>query len=210
VSAAARIRIALVDDHPVVRLGLRKVIDAQPDMTVVAEAADGIEAVRVLTETRPDVTLMDLRMPGREAPAAIAEVLKVYPEARIIVLTTFDGDEDVHRAVQAGARGYLLKDTFTEGILEAIRHVHAGGVLFGPEASARLAERSGEKVLTRREQAVLELLARGLTNREIQTSLSLSEGTLKNHLKHVYEKLGVGNRTEAAHAALQRGYVRMG
>jgi DNA-binding NarL/FixJ family response regulator len=207
---APRIRIALVDDHPVVRLGLRKVIDAQPDMHVVAEAADGVEAVTVLNEVRPDVTLMDLRMPRAEAPAAIAEVLKVQPDARIIVLTTFDGDEDVHRAVAAGARGYLLKDTFTEGILEAIRHVHGGGVLFGPQASARIAERAGERALTNREQSVLELLARGLTNREIQASLSLSEGTLKNHLKHIYDKLGVSNRTEAAHAALQRGYVRAG
>ena len=207
---SAPIRIALVDDHPVVRLGLRKVIDAQPDMRVVAEAADGVEAVRVINEASPDVTLMDLRMPGAEAPAAIAQVLAVQPQARIIVLTTFDGDEDVHRAVKAGARGYLLKDTFTEGILEAIRHVHAGGTLFGPEATARLAERSGERTLTRREQGVLELVARGLTNREIQTTLSMSEGTLKNHLKHIYEKLGVSNRTEAAHAALQRGYVRSG
>jgi two-component system NarL family response regulator len=205
---SAQIRVALVDDHPVVRLGLRKVIEAQPDMTVVAEAADGIEAVRVLLEVRPDVTLMDMRMPGAEAPAAIAQVLQQNPDARIIVLTTFDGDEDVHRAVAAGARGYLLKDTFTEAILEAIRHVHAGGVLFGPQASARLAERAGERTLTRREQDVLELVARGLTNREIQASLSLSEGTLKNHLKHIYDKLGVSNRTEAAHAALQRGYVR--
>jgi DNA-binding NarL/FixJ family response regulator len=207
---APRIRVALVDDHPVVRLGLRRVIDAQPDMQVVAEACDGIEAVQLLNDVRPDVTLMDLRMPRAEAPAAITEVLKGQPDARIIVLTTFDGDEDVHRAVAAGARGYLLKDTFTEGILEAIRHVHGGGVLFGPEASARLAERAGERDLTNREQSVLELLARGLTNREIQASLSLSEGTLKNHLKHVYDKLGVGNRTEAVHAALQRGYVRLG
>jgi len=205
-----RIRVVLVDDHPVVRLGLRRVVDAQPDMSVVAEAADGIEAVRVINQVRPDVTLMDLRMPGAEAPEAIAQVLAVQPDARIIVLTTFDGDEDVHRAVTAGARGYLLKDTFTEGILEAIRHVHGGGVLFGPEASRRLAERAGEKTLTRRELGVLALVARGLTNREIQTSLSLSEGTLKNHLKHIYEKLGVSNRTEAAHAALLRGYVRSG
>jgi two-component system, NarL family, response regulator len=208
VTAAGKIRVALVDDHPIVRLGLGKVIDAQPDMTVVAEAADGIEAVRVLTEVRPDVTLMDLRMPGAEAPQVIAQVLAVIPDARIIVLTTFDGDEDVNRAVRAGARGYLLKDTFTEGILEAIRHVHAGGQLFGPQASARLAERAGAKTLTKRETAVLELLARGLTNREIQASLSLREGTLKNHLKHIFEKLEVSNRTEAAHAALQRGFVR--
>jgi DNA-binding NarL/FixJ family response regulator len=204
-----RLRIVLVDDHPVVRLGLRRVIDAQPDMKVVAEAGDGLEAVRVLNEVRPDVTLMDLRMPGQEAPEAITAVLAIQPEARIIVLTTFDGDEDVHRAVNAGARGYLLKDTFTEAILEAIRHVHAGGTLFGPQASARLAERAGEKTLTKREQAVLELVTRGLTNREIQASLGLSEGTLKNHLKHVFDKLGVSNRTEAAHAALLRGYVRI-
>jgi DNA-binding NarL/FixJ family response regulator len=204
-----RLRIVLVDDHPVVRLGLRRVIDAQPDMRVVAEAGDGLEAVRVIAEVRPDVTLMDLRMPGLEAPSAIAQVLAVQPEARIIVLTTFDGDEDVHRAVNAGARGYLLKDTFTEAILEAIRHVHAGGTLFGPEASARLAEREGEKALTQRELAVLELVTRGLTNREIQASMALSEGTLKNHLRHIFEKLGVSNRTEAAHAALLRGYVRV-
>jgi DNA-binding NarL/FixJ family response regulator len=203
-----KIRIALVDDHPVVRVGLGKVIEAQPDMTVVAEASDGLEAIKVLTEVRPDVTLMDLRMPGAEAPHVIAAVRQTHPDARIIVLTTFDGDEDVNRAVSAGARGYLLKDTFSEGILEAIRHVHTGGVLFGPEASARMAERAGAKTLTRREVAVLELLARGLTNREIQASLDLREGTLKNHLKHIFEKLEVSNRTEAAHAALQRGFVR--
>ncbi len=204
-----KIRVALADDHPVVRLGLRRMIDAQPDMAVVGEAADGPAAERLLLEVQPDVTLMDLRMPGAEAPEVITRVRRVAPGARVIVLTTFDGDQDVHRAAQAGACGYLLKDTFTEGILDAIRHVHAGGRLFGPQASARLAERAGERALTRRELSVLELLVRGLTNREIQASLSLGEGTLKNHLKHIFDKLGVSNRTEATHAAVRRGYVHL-
>jgi DNA-binding NarL/FixJ family response regulator len=207
---AAKIRVLVADDHPIFRVGLRNLISQQADMEVVGEASDGPEAVAQVLAIRPDVTLLDLRMPNLDGPQVIAQVLASDKDARIIILTTYDGDEDIYRAVEAGARGYLLKDTFTEGILEAIRHVHGGGTLFGPEASARLAERAGEKTLTRREQGVLELVARGLTNREIQASLSLSEGTLKNHLKHIYEKLGVSNRTEAAHAALQRGYVRPG
>ena len=206
---ARKIRIAVVDDHPVVRHGLRRIIESQPDMEVVAEAENGLQAVRVILAERPDVTLMDLRMPGAEAPEAIAAVHAVDPDARIIVLTTFDGDEDVHRAVQAGARGYLLKDTFPEGMLEAIRHVHAGRALFGPELSARLAERADQEPLSERELAVLALVAHGLTNREIQVSLSLPEGTLKNHLRHIFDKLGVTNRTEAAHVAVQRGVIRM-
>jgi two-component system NarL family response regulator len=206
---ARKIRIVVVDDHPVVRHGLRRIVESQPDMEVVAEADDGLKAVRVLLTERPDVTLMDLRMPGAEAPEAIAAVHAVDPGARIIVLTTFDGDEDVHRAVRAGARGYLLKDTFPEGMLEAIRHVHAGRALFGPEASARLAARAEQEPLNERELAVLALVARGLSNREIQVSLSLPAGTLKGQLRHIFDKLGVTNRTEAAHVAVQRGMIRI-
>jgi two-component system NarL family response regulator len=206
---APRIRILLADDHPVVRLGLRAMLEAEPDLEVVGEAVDGAGAVAAFAEHRPDVTLLDLRMPGLTGPETITAIRKLAPEANIIVVTTYDSDEDVFRAVQAGARGYLLKDTFAEGMLEAIRNVHAGRRLIDPAVAARLMDRLNEPSLTAREMEVLELVARGMTNREIGAALSVGEETVKAHLKHVFVKLGASDRTEAALIAVQRGLIRL-
>ncbi len=201
------ISVMVVDDHPVVRAGLRAMIDAEPDLNVIAEAGSGEEAVARFAESRPDVTLMDLRMPKMSGPEAIAAIRKQFPDANIIVLTTFDGDQDVFRAVQAGARGYILKGTFRDAIMEAIRTVHAGQRLIGPEVAARMAERMMGPPLSAREVQVLELVAKGLSNKEIGTALFLAEDTIKNHLKRIYDKLGVGDRTEAAMVAIQRRII---
>ena len=206
---APRIRILLADDHPVVRLGLRTMLEAEPDLEVVGEAVDGAGAVAAFAAHRPDVTLLDLRMPGMTGPETITAIRKLAPEANIIVVTTYDADEDVFRAVQAGARGYLLKDTFAEGMLEAIRNVHAGRRLIDPAVAARLMDRLNEPSLTSREIGVLELVARGMTNREIGAALSVGEETVKAHLKHVFVKLGASDRTEAALIAVQRGLIRL-
>jgi two-component system, NarL family, response regulator len=204
-----KIRVLVADDHQVVRVGLRAIIDAEPDMQVVAEAADGPGAIAAFVAHRPDITLLDLRMPGMSGPHIITEIRKLAAEAHVIVVTTYDADEDVYRAVQAGARGYLLKDTFTEGMLEAIRNVHAGRRLIDPQLAARLMDRMNQPSLTAREISVLELVARGMTNREIGTTLSMGEETVKAHLKHVFAKLDVSDRTEAALIALQRGLIRI-
>jgi two-component system NarL family response regulator len=209
-SENAKIRVLIVDDHRVVRVGLRAIIDAEPDMEVVAEAGDGPAALAAYAEHKPDITLLDLRMPGMSGPEVLTALREKDPEATVIVLTSYDADEDVYRAVQAGARGYLLKGTLPDGVLEAaIRKVHAGQRLLAPEAAARLADRMTSPQLTPREVAVLELVARGKSNKEIGTMLSLAEGTVKTHLKRIYEKLGVGDRTEAALVAVQRGIVSL-
>jgi two-component system NarL family response regulator len=206
-SEAQRIRILVVDDHPLMRLGLRTRIQAEPDMTVVAEAGDGHAAAAAYAAHKPDITLLDLRLPGMDGPETITVIRKDDPDARIIVLTTYDADEDVYRAVQAGARGYLLKGTFAEGMLEAIRNVHAGRRLIAPELAARLADRASSPSLTSREIAVLELVAKGMSNKEIGAALFVSETTIKYHLKNIYAKLGASDRTEAALLAAQRGIL---
>lgn len=203
--ATTRIRVVIADDHPIFRAGLRNLIDQQPDMQVVAEASDGAMAVAAYAQHRPDIALMDLRMPGLDGPGAIAAVIKQDPAARIIVLSTYDADDDVTRAIRAGARGYLRKDTFAEGILDAIRDVHAGEQLFSVDLPTTPAP--GQPALTARERAVLELVARGLSNKEIQTVLAMAEGTLKNHLKRIFEKLAVNDRTSAALLAVKRGLI---
>jgi two-component system NarL family response regulator len=206
----AKIRVLIVDDHRVVRVGLRAIIDAEADMEVVAEAGDGPAALEAYEAHKPDITLLDLRMPGMSGPELLTELRKRDPKATVIVLTSYDADEDVYRAVQAGARGYLLKGTLPDGVLEAaIRKVHAGQRLLAPEAAARLADRMTSPSLTPREVAVLELVAKGKSNKEIGTVLSLAEGTVKTHLKRIYEKLGVGDRTEAALVGVQRGIVTL-
>jgi two-component system NarL family response regulator len=205
-----KIRVLIVDDHRVVRVGLRAIIDAEPDMQVVAEAGDGEAALAAYAEHKPDITLLDLRMPGMSGPEVLTALRKDHPNAVVIVLTSYDADEDVYRAVQAGARGYLLKGTLPDGVLEAaIRKVHGGQRLLAPEAAARLADRMTSPALTPREVAVLELVAKGKSNKEIGTVLSLAEGTVKTHLKRIYDKLGVSDRTEAALMAVQRGIVTL-
>jgi two-component system NarL family response regulator len=201
------ISVLIADDHPIFRVGLRNLIDAQSDMKVVAEAADGATAIKAYAAHRPDVSLMDLRMPALDGTAAISAMRAADPGARIIVLTTYDGDEDVERAVRAGAQGYLLKDTFAEGLLDAIRDVAAGESLLDEHVAAR--SREGEPVLSPREVSILALVARGLSNKEIQAALSMAEGTLRNHLKRVFAKLEVNDRTHASMVAVKRGLIRM-
>jgi two-component system NarL family response regulator len=208
-SEATKIRVLVVDDHQVVRLGMRAMIDAEPDMEVVGEASEGQSAIAAYEQHRPDITLMDLRLPGMSGPEIITEIRKRAPGANIIVITTYDADEDVYRAVQAGARGYLLKGTFAEGMLEAIRHVHAGRRLIAPEVAARLADRVSSPALTSRETSVLALVAKGMSNKEIGATLFLTEDTIKTHLRHAFAKLGVGDRTEAVLLAVQRGIIRL-
>jgi DNA-binding NarL/FixJ family response regulator len=204
-----KIRVLVVDDHQVVRMGMKAMINAEADMEVVAEAGDGRAAITAYELQRPDITLMDLRLPGMSGPEIITEIRKRAPHANIIVITTYDADEDVYRAVQAGARGYLLKGTFAEGMLEAIRHVHAGRRLIAPEVAARLADRVSSPSLTSREISVLELVARGMSNKEIGATLFLTEDTIKTHLRHAFGKLGVSDRTEAAMLAVQKGIIRL-
>jgi two-component system NarL family response regulator len=205
-----KIRVIIADDHPIVRMGLRALIDAQPDMRIVGEAEGGAAAVEAFTTLRPDVMLVDLRMPGMGGRDVITAVRAAVPDARIIVLTSFDGDEDVFRAVQAGARGYLLKASPPDDVVKAVRTVHAGGRLIAPDVAARLADRVNSPSLTAREVAVLELVAKGLSNKEIAAALFLAEDTVKNHLKHVFAKLEVSDRTEAVLLAVQRGIITLG
>jgi two-component system NarL family response regulator len=204
-----KIRVLIVDDHPVVRLGLRAMIEAQSDMEVSGEAGDGPSAVTAVAANPPDVILMDLRMPGMSGPETIVDVRKIAPDARILVLTTYDGDEDVFRAVKAGARGYLLKGTNPAGTIDAIRQLHAGQRLIAPDLALRLAERVTGPSLTAREIEVLELVAKGMSNKEVSAALFVAEDTVKNHLKHAFTKLGVSDRTEAVMLAVQKGILAL-
>jgi two-component system NarL family response regulator len=207
---AAKIRLLVVDDHRVVRVGLRAMLGHEPDMEIVAEAHDGPSALAAHAAHRPDITLMDLRLPDIGGAELITAIRKGEPGAKFIILTSYDAEEDVFRAIQAGAHGYLLKGTFPDGILEeAIRSVHAGRRVIPPEIAERLAHRLSNPELTPREIAVLELVARGLSNREIGEELSTRPGTVKTHLDRIYAKLGVGDRTAAALIAIERGLVSL-
>jgi two-component system NarL family response regulator len=202
-----KITVFIADDHAVVRLGLRALVESEPDMEVVGEAADGPATVEAFGRLHPDIVLADLRMPTMGGRELISAIQKTDPDAKVIVLTSFDGDEDIFRAVQAGARGYLLKACPPEDLVAAIRTVHAGGRMLAPEVAARLAERVNSPSLTAREVSVLELVAKGLSNKEIGGALFLAEDTVKNHLKHIYAKLDVSDRTEAVLVAVQRGII---
>jgi DNA-binding NarL/FixJ family response regulator len=204
-----QIRILVVEDHNVVRQGLVALIKTVPDMSVVAEAADGTEAVELFRKHRPDVTLMDLQLPKMSGVDAIKTIRGEFSTARVIVLTTFDGDENIFRALQAGARGYLLKDMFGDELMEAIRTVHAGKTRIPPEIAQRLAERMGGPSLTNRELEVLSLIVSGKSNREIGNELAISEATVKTHINNILSKLGVSDRTQAATTAIQRGIVAL-
>ena len=203
------IRILVVDDHHVVRQGLTALLKTVPDMEVIAEGADGEQAIALFRQHRPDVAIMDLRMPKKSGVEAIAEIRRTDPAARIIVLTTFDGDEDIYRALQAGARGYLLKDMFGEELIDAIRAVHAGKQRIPAQVAQRLAERMVGPSLTARELEVLECIVAGKSNRDIGSELSISEATVKTHINNLLGKLGVSDRTQAATTALQRGIVHL-
>lgn len=189
------------------RQGLVALIKTVPDMTVVAEAADGQQGVALFRKHQPDVTIMDLRLPGMGGVEAIGAIRRDFPAARIIVLTTFDGDENIFRALQAGARGYLLKDMFGDELMEAIRTVHAGKMRIPAPVAERLAGRMGGPSLTNRELDVLRLIVSGKSNKEIGGELSISEATVKTHINNILSKLGVSDRTQAATTALQRGII---
>lgn len=206
---APKIRILIVEDHHVVRQGLVALLKSVPDMTVVAEAADGRQGVDLFREHKPDVTIMDLRLPVLTGVEAIQQIRREFPQARVIVLTTFDGDEDIYRALQAGAKGYLLKDMFGDELMDAIRTVHGGKSRIPPAVAQRLADRMSGPELTGRELDVLREIVAGKSNKEIGRDLWISEATVKTHINSLLSKLGVTDRTQAATTALQRGIVHL-
>lgn len=203
------IRALIADDHVTVREGLAAMIGRQPDMMVVGEAANGREAVDLWRKHRPDVTLLDLRMPLLDGVGALQEIRREDAAARVIVLTTFDTDLDICRAIKAGAKGYLLKDAQREELLESIRKVNAGATCIPPALVAKLAAGMSSEALTGREMDVLTLLARGKSNKEIGANLFISETTVKSHLRSIFTKLNVLSRTGAITAASRRGLVQL-
>jgi two-component system, NarL family, response regulator len=206
-SETRAIRVLVADDHLILRYGLATFIDQQPDMEVVAEASNGREVVERFRTHRPDVTLLDLRMPGVDGVAAIVALRKEDPDARIIVLTIHKGDEAVYQAIRAGARGYLLKDVSFEELLSAIRAVHEGRQCIPPEIAAKMAERIRHEALTPREVSVLKRVAGGLSNKEIASRLNVAESTVKHYLVVILTKLGARDRTHAVSLALERGII---
>lgn len=208
-AAPEKARVLVVDDHALLRTGVANIINQERDLHVVAEARDGQEAVDAYRRHRPDVTLMDLRMPVMEGVEAVRQIRAFDPHARVVVLTTYDADEDIARALEAGAKAYILKDIAAEALLSCVRHVLAGRTYLAPTAAAKLAERVTQVQLTPRELTTLRLMADGQSNKEIAQSLSISERTVKTHLGHLFEKLGVTSRTEAVRVATRRGLVRL-
>ena len=206
---AAKIRVAIVDDHPVVRFGLATIISLQPDMVVAGEASSGEEACALCAERPVDVVLMDLRLPGLSGVEAIRAIREKHPEPRFIVLTTYDGDEDIHRALEAGAQAYLLKAMPHGEVTDAIRKVHAGSKVIPKLVSKALADRPPQSELSPRELQVLSLIADGLSNKEIGGALAISEATVKWHVNIILSRLDVHDRTEAVVAALQRGIIHL-
>ena len=204
-----RVRILIADDHPVVREGLVALINRRPDMVVVAEVSNGREAVEQFLRHRPDVALLDLRMPEMDGVDAITAIRQKIPTARLIVLTTFDEDEDIYRGLRAGAKAYLLKDAPRDDLLKCVRAVHEGQTIIPPPIAAKLADRLATSGLTRREIQVLQLVADGKGNKEIAVALSISEGTVKTHVSSILAKLDAADRTQAVTIALKRGILRL-
>ncbi len=204
-----QLRIMLVDDHYLVRMGLTSVLSLETDITVCAEAASAEEAIELFRTHRPDVTLMDARLPGLSGTEATAALRRLHPEARIVMLSTYGGDEEIYSALQAGAMAYLLKSVQREELLLAIRKAALGKRHVPPELAERLAERLTRSQLSARELDVLRLLVGGMRNRQIATALNIAEGTAKLHVSSVLAKLGVADRTEAVTVALQRGIVQL-
>jgi DNA-binding NarL/FixJ family response regulator len=201
--------VLVVDDHALLRTGVANIINQEPDLHVVAEAGNGLEAVQAFDRHRPDVTLLDLRMPVMEGVEVVRRIRELDPKARVIVLTTYDTDDEISRALKAGAKAYVLKDISAENLIRCIRHVLAGKTYLAPAAAAKLAEGVTHVQLTPREMATLRLMADGKANKEIAGALGISERTVKTHLGHLFDKLGVTSRTEAIKVATRRGLVRL-
>jgi two-component system, NarL family, response regulator len=209
VKSPAEIKVMVVDDHPVVRVGITTIIDTQPDMTVVAETGNGEEAVALFREHQPDLTVMDLRLESMGGADCIRSIRREFPEARFVVLTTYRGDEDIHQALEAGASGYLIKGMPRQVLLDALRRVHQGERFLPPPVSQALAARTPQGELSAREREVLGLLARGKSNKEIAAALNIAEVTVKCHLSMIFLRLHVTDRTQAVIAAVQRGLVHI-
>ena len=208
-SQSTKIRVLIVDDHSLVTEGLANIINYDPEMAVVAQAEDGQQAINRYREHQPDVTLMDLRMPRMGGVEAITAICTEFKSARIIVLTTYDGDEDIYRGLQAGAQGYLLKDAKPNELLNAIRMVHSGQQYVSPAVASKLVKRMKNPILSERELEVLRLMAQGLSNQDIGTALNIGESTVKSHVTHILSKLGVSDRTQAVIVSIRRGLVSL-
>ncbi|HVN20375.1 MAG TPA: response regulator transcription factor [Dongiaceae bacterium] len=208
-TANSQIRILAVDDHALVREGIAGLIGVQPDMTLVGEACTGREAIQQFRALHPDVTLMDLQMPEMNGLDALIAIRNEFPDARIIVLTTYAGDVQILRALKAGAQGYLLKNTLHKELLETIRAVHAGKKMLSPEASFEIAEHATDDTLTPAEIAVLRLIAAGNANKQIADQLSITEETVKSRVKNILSKLGANDRTHAAMIGVKRGIIEL-
>src|SRR6266704_238727 len=204
-----RIRVLSVDDHPLLREGIAMIINSQADMTMVSQAAGGSEAIQKYREHKPDVTLMDLRLPDLSGIDAMIAIRAEFPDARIIMLTTFEGDVEIQRALEAGARGYLLKNMSPRDLVEVIRQVHAGKKRIPPQLAAQLAEHLSDEDLTAREVEVLNQIAGGNRNRDIAEKLFITEETVKVHIKHIMEKLGASDRTQAVAIGVRRGIIEL-
>jgi DNA-binding NarL/FixJ family response regulator len=208
-SDPAPIRVLSVDDHPLLRQGIAAIINSQPDMLLVAEASSGSEGIQKFREHQPDVTLMDLRLPDMSGIDTMIDIRTEFSGARIIMLTTFEGDVEVQRALEAGARGYMLKSMPPKDLVEVIRQVHAGKKRVPAELAAQLAEHLCDEALTEREVDVLRHVAGGNRNRDIAEQLFISEETVKVHVKHIMEKLGASDRTQAVAIAVRRGIIQL-
>ncbi|PZU91501.1 MAG: DNA-binding response regulator [Pseudanabaena sp.] len=208
-SQSTNIRIMIADDHAIVRQGLATIVDRDPEMTVIAQAEDGQQAIALFREHQPDITLMDLRMPQMDGVEAITAICAEFKQARIMVLTTYDGDEDIYRGLQSGAAGYLLKDAKPNELLNAIRTIHSGQKYVPLEVGAKLVQRMSNPELSARELDVLRLMAQGMSNLEIGTVLNISESTVKSHVNRILSKLGVSDRTQAVIIAIKRGIVSL-
>jgi len=206
----APIRVLLADDHTIVRNGVSQILTEQPDIEVVAQAPDGATAVALYRRERPDVSLIDLRMPALDGVQVVEQIRREHPDAVLVVLTTFDTDDDVERALMAGAKAYLLKDVSPADLVACVRTVHRGGTWVSAAVASKLVARMTRVQLTQREMSVLRLVAAGKPNREIGESLNISEGTVKIHLSHLFEKLGATSRTDAVAKAAERGLIRFG
>jgi two-component system NarL family response regulator len=208
-SQPTNIRIMIADDHAIVRQGLATIVDRDPEMTVIAQAEDGQQAIALFREHQPDITLMDLRMPQIDGVEAITAICAEFKQARIMVLTTYDGDEDIYRGLQSGAAGYLLKDAKPNELLNAIRTIHSGQKYVPLKVGAKLVQRMSNPELSARELEVLRLMAQGMSNLEIGTALNISESTVKSHVNRILSKLGVSDRTQAVIIAIKRGIVSL-